>query len=227
MQPALVGGLVLRDSYVRFFRCDQAHAFEFWQDNFALENPFSVYCDLPFSLWLAAVGCVFRVHIRDLQSGFDLVEVPVQSCPQHHGDLSGRRAGGLEIIAAGVRYRGDVEVVVIECRSFVSMYCLLSGDPVFFGGSLVLLRNILKFRVAFILGIDHNCPARWKRGVGIRGNVRFEKEAAEDRGDCEVLAVGEMDHSRRHDDDGGVGMYEGSIIVGVGGGRFALRKQIL
>lgn len=126
--PAFRRVLLLCASHCGVFAGYKSHALELWQYHFALEYAFPVDADPPFALRFASIGRLLRHRIRHLKRRFCLVEIPVQTGPQHHGDLARRRGGGLELIAAGIRYRGDVEVVAIESRSAVPAY-LACGRP--------------------------------------------------------------------------------------------------
>ena len=69
---------------------------------------------------------------------------------------------------------------------------------------LILLLLLLLVRGQFILGVEHNSPARrkWRMRVDI---ARLEEEASKDRRDGKVLAVGQVNNiNGRHDDVGGV-----------------------
>jgi hypothetical protein len=69
---------------------------------------------------------------------------------------------------------------------------------------LVILLLLLLVCRELIFGIEYDGPSGRERRMRV-DIARFEKEAAKDGRDAEILAVGQMDDiDRRHDDVGGV-----------------------
>jgi hypothetical protein len=183
----------------RIFAGDETHALQLGQHDLALENTLPVDVYAPFALGLASIGGVLGTRVCDLQCRFGLVKVPVQRRPQHHGDLAGWRRSRLELAAAGIRYGRDVEVVSIQGGLLEAVYATWWEQLL-----LILLLLLLFVRGQFILGVEHNSPARrkWRMRVDI---ARLEEEASKDRRDGKVLAVGQVNNiNGRHDDVGGV-----------------------
>lgn len=130
------------------------------------------------------------------------MEVPVKRCPQHHGDLTGRRGSGFELATVWIGYRRDVKVVAIERGPSKSVH-VAWRELLFLFSILVLLWLLV---VPVVLGIEDNCPASGKGRVCMCQITRLEEEAAEYRGDGQILAIGQVHNvCRGHDDDGGVG----------------------
>jgi hypothetical protein len=105
--------------------CDQPHALQFGQQILALEDSFPVYVYPPLALWLSSIGCIGGCSILELRLGLGLVKVPPQRRPEHHGDLARRTRWRAELMAAGIAYTADEEVVVLQGRALEAVDVLL------------------------------------------------------------------------------------------------------
>lgn len=134
------------------------------------------------------------------------MEIPPQRRPKHHGDLSGGRASGLEVVAAWVGNGGDEEVVIAKGGLLEAVDVAYLRYPR--GRSAVVLGVGLVFDMVLflVLAVQHHRPTWRKSGRVLAQFIRLEEKPAEDRCHSQIGAVGQVDRRRCHG-GGGWGVF--------------------
>lgn len=122
------------------------------------------------------------------------MKVPVEGDPEDHCDLAGGRGSGLEVGGRGIRYRGDIEAVVLQCWLRKGVDVGSASDAVLLPVGAVDHHGVVIALPAIVLGVDDNGPPYWKRRLVVLVElVALEEKAGENGLDGECLAVGQAD----------------------------------
>lgn len=121
------------------------------------------------------------------------MEIPVECCPQHHGNLPSWAGWSFEVVGVWERDGADEESVILEgwlgisvnlMRWFRSSFSFVRGTLI---GLCWLCRDVF-FR------LQNDGPARWEDGTAVNILViGLKEQASEDRLDCQALAVWKVD----------------------------------